>query len=589
MSTPDEVQALVVGLVAESLECTATDVVLDVPLDEQGLDSLDLIRLTGRLSDRLGVPVDPTLCYEHADIPSFAAHLARMSQAARLVRGGDAESARPVVARWASVRFVAPRTPWQRRLASACAEARGVDRVGLYDPFADLGLGDVEVGAAWRAALAALGVPADLDPDTFPDVAALAATLEPAPAADGGGVSPTTLEDEAHLPEDVVPTPGAPVPERVETVLLTGATGYVGAYLLDELLRQSDCRVVCLVRAPTPAAGLGRVRQGLARYDLAPPDVDERVEVVTGDLALPHLGLDDDAWDALGERVDVVLHNGAWVNFVLPYQPLRPVNVNGTLEVLRLATGARTIPVHFISTLWILATDDEGLERTVFEDEVTGGSENLPNGYEQSKWVADRMVQQAMSRGLPATIHRLGLMSGESVHGRYHQVGDFLSSFVKGCIQMGAMPYLDQELEMVPVDFCAELVVSRVLDPAEAGRCFHLTHPEAASVTDALPVLEGLGFPLRALTWEEWKAEFLGLGEAVEANALAPFQEFIRPVSSHQTGLPPLDLRNFRAAVAAAGAHCPPSMDLLTSYVSSFREQGFLPARGATPPARAST
>lgn len=572
-----EIQQLIVTSVARTLGMAGEDVPLDAPLDEQGMDSLALIKLAATLSEVLAVPVDPTLCYEYADIPSLCAQLARMADAG--AQPPVSSPAGPRRERWITTSFVTPRTPWQRRVASACAEVSRVDRVGLYDPFDELLPTDTATDDIWRDALAALGVRWTTEVAGAPHVAALAQVVE-ADLAGGGMVhgvaTPSTLEDEARLPDDIRPRTDA-VPGRIDTVLLTGATGYVGAYLLHELLQQSDCRVVCLVRAATADAGRVRIRQNMEHYGLLPSAAGlERVEVVLANLASPALGLAPAMWSDLAGRVDVIVHNGAWVNFVLPYQPLKPVNVDGTVEILRLATGPRTIPVHFVSTLWILATDDDGLAHTVLEDDPTGNSESLPNGYEQSKWVADRLVQEAMRRGLPASIHRLGLMSGESVGGRYHQAGDFLSCFVKGCLQMGAMPSLDQELEMVPVDFTARVVIGRVLDPAVSGRCYHLTHPDAASAAEAIPVLRGMGFPLRALEWEDWKSEFLGLGARLHTNALAPFVEFIRPVAPHQTGLPPLDLTNFRSAVVASGADCPPSMDLLKKYVVSFQESGFL-------------
>ncbi|WP_111766002.1 thioester reductase domain-containing protein [Nakamurella deserti] len=573
-----DIEQFVVSAVAAALGVPDGEVPVEVPLDEQGMDSLAMIKLASSLSEVLGVPVDPTLCYEYPDVPSLCAQLARMA-------GGGAGSPVPVDLgprreRWLPGPFITARTPWQRRLATVCAEVIHVDRVGLYDAFHELFLGDAAVVAAWRQALEALGVEWTATVARAPHVAALADTVE----ADLKGhavapelAAPSTLEDEAMLPDDIRPSPAGAVPSGIDTVLLTGATGYVGAYLLHELLRRPDLRVICLVRAQSVAAGRDRIEKNMQRYDLPFSAAgSERVEVVLGDLAAPRLGLTDAVWADLACRSDVIVHNGAWVNFVLPYQPLKPVNVGGTLEMLRLATGQRTIPMHFISTLWILATDDDGLSRTVLEDDTTGDSENLPNGYEQSKWVSDRLVQTAMQRGHPASIHRLGLMSGESAGGRYHQAGDFLSCFIKGCLQMGAMPSLDQELEMVPVDFAARVVVDRVLDPTVSGRCYHLTHPDAANATDALPVLRDLGYPLRALGWDEWKSEFLGLGPRLESNALAPFVEFLRPIAPHQTGLPPLDLANFQAAVASSGARCLPSMQLLRRYVNDFQRSGFI-------------
>ncbi|MCA9688485.1 MAG: LLM class flavin-dependent oxidoreductase, partial [Myxococcales bacterium] len=125
---------------------------------------------------------------------------------------------------------------------------------------------------------------------------------------------------DATLPADIIAR-GAPVPHAgsPRRVLLTGATGFVGAYLLRELLDRTRAQVVCLVRARDEAAALARIEATLTEYGLWDPGLAARIEPLVGDLAAPGLGLDDAARDALAGDLDLIYHNGAIVNFALSY------------------------------------------------------------------------------------------------------------------------------------------------------------------------------------------------------------------------------------------------------------------------------
>src|SRR5262249_19684535 len=148
----------------------------------------------------------------------------------------------------------------------------------------------------------------------------------------------STVRADAALPDDfprrVAPAALATPPSDV---LLTGATGFLGAFLLAELLRDGRATVHCLVRAPDRSIARARIERHLASYGLWDEAMRDRIAPLPGDLGRPALGLSPNQFGELAERVEVVYHNGARLNFVQPYASLRDVNVGGTAEVLRLA------------------------------------------------------------------------------------------------------------------------------------------------------------------------------------------------------------------------------------------------------------
>jgi thioester reductase-like protein len=96
-------------------------------------------------------------------------------------------------------------------------------------------------------------------------------------------------------------------------ILLTGATGFFGAFLLTELLATTGRRIACLVRAGDEEHAFRRLRHNLVRYHRWDPSVTERVDVIVGDLAEPRLGLAEGGFAALAASVDTIIHNGAEV------------------------------------------------------------------------------------------------------------------------------------------------------------------------------------------------------------------------------------------------------------------------------------
>ncbi|MFO0619435.1 MAG: AMP-binding protein [Polyangiaceae bacterium] len=167
-----------------------------------------------------------------------------------------------------------------------------------------------------------------------------------------------------------------------ETVLLTGATGFLGVHVLEELLRTGDVDVVCLVRGADAGEATRRLR---AAMDAARVAVDaRRLSVVRGDLAAPGLGLDAETEARLTARVDGVLHVGATVSWLAPYEALRGPNVEGTRALLELASraGAR---FHFVST--ISTAPSTGDERTTLDlrDAAAGSPYALAGGLREPR------------------------------------------------------------------------------------------------------------------------------------------------------------------------------------------------------------
>src|SRR6185503_18062323 len=220
------------------------------------------------------------------------------------------------------------------------------------------------------------------------------------------------------------------------------ATGFVGAFLLHDLLKMTSAKIHCLLRADNLEQGALRLRRNLDAYSLWDESFGNRIRPILGDLGEPQLSLNEKDFDQLATQVDVIYHNGAMVNFVYSYQAHKASNVLGTQEVLRLACQIRLKPVHFVSTLSILYSggNDDG---RVFREDSDLDQVGAPfGGYAQSKWVAEKLVAQARARGIPYAIYRPGLVSGHSLTGAWN-TQNLISSMTRVCMLLGSVPDLN--------------------------------------------------------------------------------------------------------------------------------------------------
>jgi thioester reductase-like protein len=383
------------------------------------------------------------------------------------------------------------------------------------------------------------------------------------------------LDPALRFTAPLAPTDGA------RRVLLTGATGMLGAHLLDELLRTTAAEFVCLVRAPGPAAAGARLRAQLDALALPAPGLDARVRVVAGDLGGPELGLDPEVYEELAAEVDAIIHAGAAINFLRPYSALRAVNVGGTEAVLRLAAGHRRKPVHYLSSLAVffgqlqdpLAVIDE-----TDEPSPTG----LRSGYAQSKWVAERLVLAAGARGLPATIIRTARISGHSRTGATSSWPDLINRMIKACVLLGAYPRLDIEIGMIPVDFVTRATVHIIRQPAALGRSFHLFNPQPLPWLGLIEQLIACGYALIELEYSQWRDRLKQAAVAAdrpERDSLAGLWMTLASNRSLLVPRPRYLSSNFTQVCGDSGIACPPiGAKLVARYVDFFVRTGYLPA-----------
>ncbi|KAI0236088.1 large subunit of alpha-aminoadipate reductase [Massospora cicadina] len=372
-------------------------------------------------------------------------------------------------------------------------------------------------------------------------------------------------------------TPRALNEER-PTFFLTGATGFLGAFILSHLLaRHPHARVFCLARATTDEHAFQRVQEN-CRHQLVWEDSwAGRVLGIKGDLASGRLGIDAGAWEMLVEQVDAIVHNGAQVHWVYPYAKLRKANVLGTLEVLKLALAQPNAAkaVHFVSSTSVLDTQHYVNMSERLLDE---GFPGVPEGDDlEGAWVSEKLIMAAGANGLRTSIIRPGYIVGHSQTG-VSVADDFLWRLVKGCIQLAKVPRMDNVVNMCPVDYVAEATAVAASLPQPTA-VYHITNPHRFRFTQFFQALIEFGYGVSLVDYVEWRSVLMDVTLASEDNALYPLLHFVLDDLPTSTKAPELDATNTLNLLAPLEVTCPPMGGLMGRYLAYLIHVNFLPLR----------
>lgn len=473
-----------------------------------------------------------------------------------------------------------PTGPTETALAEVFANALNRGAVSADDDFFELGGHSLMATRLVAAVMERFGVELNvLDLFTSPTVAGLASRIDDH-ADTNGDQEADRKADDAWRADVVVASdlrPSGPVlpTGQLRRVLLTGASGFLGAFLLRELLHQPETHVWCHVRG----AGMDKIVQTLSGYGLWDPTFAPRIHPVTGDLERPALGISAADYAELTGCIDTIIHNGAAVKHILPYERLRAANVEGTREILHLACEGPGRPLHFISTLSVLPSTPLGTRERFYEDDDPSSYPPPSSGYTRSKWVAEQLVAEVGRRGLPVTIYRPGSISGDSCTGAFN-ASDVLVRLLRGYIHSGAAPEGTAPLDMLPVDYVAKAIVHLVRQPDSIGRSFHLAHSRPVSSDLLFQACLAEGYAIRRIPHDDWHRMLLDVAGGTPDHPLFPlvalFKRRDKAVQKNAVSTGRLyDTRNAEAALANAPFSEPHlNLALFQTYLAAFAQAG---------------
>ncbi|BBZ06358.1 oxidoreductase [Mycolicibacterium doricum] len=403
--------------------------------------------------------------------------------------------------------------------------------------------------------------------------------------------------------------PGAST--QVRTVLLTGATGFLGRYLALEWLERMDLvdgKLICLVRAKDDAAARARLDK---TFDSGDPELlrhyrdlaTDHLEVIAGDKGEADLGLDRQTWQRLADTVDLIVDPAALVNHVLPYRELFGPNALGTAELIRIALTTKQKPLVYVSTIGVGAgvepaefTEDADIREISATRRV---DDDYANGYANSKWAGEVLLREAHDLcGLPVSVFRCDMILADTTYAGQLNLPDMFTRLILSLVATGTAPASFYELDAdgnrqrahydgLPVEFIAESISTlgeRVVDGFET---YHVMNPydDGIGQDEFVDWLIEAGYPIeRVGDYDQWLARFETAIRALperqrQASLLPLLHNYRHPSRPLRGAMAPTD--RFRAAVQEAKIG--PSKDIphvrrevIVKYVTDLQLLGLL-------------
>ncbi len=395
---------------------------------------------------------------------------------------------------------------------------------------------------------------------------------------------PLNLEEECHLDENITfSAPYDKAPADCRKILLTGATGFLGARLIRAFFSDyphDGLTVYCLVRAENEEAALERVRENLRHYKCWNENMTRYLRPVCGDISRPHLGLSDEVWAELSEQVEVIYHNAALLNFLYPYEFLKLTNVDGTAETLRLAGEGKAKYYHYVSSYSVYDTPDNRVQR-MMEDAPLNNGRGFVLAYSETKWVSEKLVGIAEKRGLRAAVYRPGDITG-AANGIW-DVNDMISRMIVSTVQMRAIPLAAYRFHMTPVDYVAKALVYISRKEECIGHAFNLINPQDQGFATVIQLIRSCGYTVRYIPFRVWRTRIKKSDTSENAMVLLESlfetgDERYPSLLRHFIGLDPVyDMSNTRLLLSRSGIHCRPiDQKMMQAYLDYFRSQGHI-------------
>ena len=297
-----------------------------------------------------------------------------------------------------------------------------------------------------------------------------------------------------------------PVITEWNSILFTGGTGFIGGFLLIEILENTETVIYCLLRCSSKKEGKERLVNRLQEKGVWKEKYNARLKVIVGNLDLPKLGLSGKELIRLADEIDVIFHLGASINWISNYTSQAQANVLNFKELLKLATSKKIIPIHYSSSMSIYASAKKFLNEPIFENEIFHEPGSLYGGYCQSKWVCERIIEQARERNIPINVYRIGETKGNSSTG-LSDLNNFVNLFMCFCLMTHVAPltYRNTRFNYVPVDYIAKAILHISKNMKGTGKTFQFNSTQLFTLKEMVNEMNKCGFEVKLVTDDVWE------------------------------------------------------------------------------------
>ncbi|NLB82548.1 MAG: NAD-dependent epimerase/dehydratase family protein, partial [Clostridiaceae bacterium] len=304
------------------------------------------------------------------------------------------------------------------------------------------------------------------------------------------------------------------IPDKLNNVLLTGATGYLGSHLLKYLLSRPSTKIYCMIRVRNNTPSVDRLIEKMKFYfnEDCSHFINKRIFIINGDIALDNFGMTENEYSYLAGTLKNVIHSATIVMHFGNYSEFNEVNVNGTKRIIKFALE-NNIELKHISTLSIFGnylTNSEMKDKKYNECDFYVNQDYNENVYVRTKFEAENLVLKAMKEGLNATIFRLGNLTGRYDDGHFQEniSENYFYNGIRSVVKLGIIPknFLNMAIDFTPVDCASQAIVIISETKQSNGRVFHIFNHNSLKAYEILRIFVEMGFEnIKSLDYDEFK------------------------------------------------------------------------------------
>ena len=408
-------------------------------------------------------------------------------------------------------KYIAPRNDFEKNLAFIWSKLLGIKKIGINDNFFEIG-GDSLLAIKFQLEAVKLGLNISYsDIFTYPTIKQLSEkNNDTNNSVDISNYDYTNISNLLEKNNIKNINKINKLKSNIGNILLIGATGFLGAHILDEFLKTHTGIAYCLIREKSLTSPKERLKDTLNFYFGKKYDdyFDKRIIVITGDITNAKFTLSESELQYLAQNITTIIDSAALVKHFGSYQHFYDINVNGTNNIINFAHKYNK-KLYYISTLSVSGNSfDETKEIQKFDETNFYIGQDFSNVYIHTKFEAEKLILEKIQTGLDACILRIGNITNRYSDGVF-QINVSENAFVnrlKSLLAMKVIPekLLEHSVEFTPVDTCAQSII-KIVDSNPEFTVFHLFDDNTITCKKLLEILNSIGINIKPVSDEEFK------------------------------------------------------------------------------------
>jgi carbohydrate kinase (thermoresistant glucokinase family) len=368
-----------------------------------------------------------------------------------------------------------------------------------------------------------------------------------------------------------VPIPAGIAPS---TVVVTGATGSLGAHLIAQLLHNNAVgKVVALVRAKNDEDAESRVARSMwtrGVWHILSAPAQQKLQCFSADLTSSSLGLQPETYDAIADGLTAVMHCAWSVNFNKQLSSFEKDCIAGTKNLMVLALSAKQpapATFNFCSSVSTVARFSGTVPATVPDFDAA-----QPMGYAQSKLVTEHIIRAAAATtGMKARVLRVGQITADTCHGIWNDT-EAIPLMLQAATTFGALPQLDETARWLPVDIVASAFADIALSDSNDS-VFNIVNPNVFHWTEQLlPALRAAGLTFEEVDQREWLRRLRASDPDPATNPTVKLTDFFASKYENNASrrAAEYEISNVQQLSSALATTPPLASDLVSKFVQHF-------------------